>query len=160
MTVAGDELAHLAAIPRHCPLNVRPTPTDPSDPPPRFQIALHSFCSDATNALVYRGSKVHTTELWSAYLTDPRLLQEGMAVSHALSWERFLSDLQIVDGGAAAATYSLVAKQLRVLGCPGWHEGVPKLDPTESGTLVVDVWAYCSDRGSDEVLLRKAGGAS
>ena len=62
---------------------------------PHFQVACHIFGGDATNSKVWRGSKVHATEMRSVYLLDSSALVPGNTVLSATSHENFLGDLQV-----------------------------------------------------------------
>jgi hypothetical protein len=136
----------------------------------RFQISAFSFASDATNAAVWRKSKVHTTEIYSGYLEDVSILN-SLSFQNALRCHFVLCDLQRVISGTTEGTYSLLKKQLESVGCPVWPESFPsrpadaydyrhhwqtQLDQAnDSKCIHFKVYMYTADGGGDQKKFKK-----
>jgi hypothetical protein len=123
------------------------------DTPPTFQIALHYFACDATNSRVWRGSKVCTTEIRSAYLVDSSGLTPDSQILDHCSHQSFVADLQVVQDSTAKGTAAILLKQMQSVGCPTWRTPPPKSGPLLAP--VFRIFVQCSDRGPDQVKLRK-----
>ena len=126
---------------------------DPPEKDPEFQVAFHYIAGDATNSRVWRGSKVHTCEVWSGYLHDPAVLRDGQSVHDVMVCERFLSDIQVQEDASAHGTYAMIQKQVISAGCPLWT--TQWMQPGGSTTQVFELLLHCSDRGSDQSKVRR-----
>eukprot|EP00973_Karenia_brevis_P012353 1679017-Karenia_brevis.AAC.1 len=102
------------------------------DPPP-FQIGVHSMAGDATSANVFKGSSVHSMEVWSAYLLDSSKLDDinedgpdgvsnrkSLCSAASITFNKWLTDVLKVDRKNTASIYSMVLKQLNSIGTPTW----------------------------------------
>jgi hypothetical protein len=69
-----------------------------------------------------------------------------------MSHEAFVSDVQVVRDSTAAGTTGILLKQLAAIGCPSWRM---KFNATEGEAPVFRIFGHCSDRGSDQVKLRR-----
>ena len=88
-----DPPLQVAGLP--CPRSARPSQSNTVPlTPPAFQVACHYFSGDATNARVWRGSKVHSLEMRSVYLLDSSSLSADHTVLSSAVHENFLADLQ------------------------------------------------------------------
>ena len=137
--------AQALEMPVDSPVDVNQSCAVWSEPP--FRIALHAFRGDATNKAK---DKVHSVEVRSAYILDTELLVDDVPILDAATTRTCLCDMQHVVDSSHKGTHSLLSKQLRSVGCPSWR---PVLEEPNAG--VIEIFAYTSDRGSDQAKVRK-----
>ena len=117
-----------------------------------FQLAFHIFAGDATNSRVWKGSKVHSMCLTSAYLQESKLVVDQRDLRGVLCKESFLADIQIVEDGTASGTHGMLLKQFASCGCKTW---LRKVGSRVEAKHVIDMFCYTSDRGSEQAKVRK-----
>jgi hypothetical protein len=111
-----------------------------------WAIVCHSFAGDATNSAAWRGIKVHTLELWSAYIMSDDVVDVvGLVEAIRDNSNNFLGDLQKVEDGTGRGTVAMLKKQLSSIGCPLWGTQGELLE----NDCVLNIYAYTSDRGCD-----------
>ena len=121
-----------------------------------FQLAFHVFAGDATNSRVYKGSKVHSMCLTSAYLRNPELVEDQRDLRGVIYKESCLADIQIVEDGTGPGTHGMLLKHFASCGCKTWLREVAS---RTEGKYVVDMFCYTSDRGSEQAKVRRLIGS-
>ena len=135
------------------------------------QIIAIAWSSDATNAAVWRKSKVHTTEIYAKYIEDVNMLKTASLGECARSLFT-VCDLQRVLSGTTESTYSLLRKQLLSAGCPLWPEVFPKdlsealsfethwpqmvKNAQDSKSSLTRIFMYTADGGPDQQKFKRA----
>lgn len=133
------------------------------------RFATHWFCGDATNALVWQKTKIHTCRVESAYWCQELLkgkmpgssaeVSKFMQLFSEVEVRRSLCDLLEVGDGKGESTHALYKKHFQSVGCPHWTAAFQAED--ESGfpkeLLVCITYIAATDSGGDEELAKTMG---
>ena len=122
----------------------------PQPPQNNFMVAVRSRRADATNSGVWQRQKAQALIYNSAYVDLTHIPSGSNELFSHVAEMSGIADLQTVVYGHAEATYALVCKQLRSVGCPLWTD-----PPCSGDNKAIRVSLDCSDRGPDQCKLKK-----
>jgi hypothetical protein len=108
-----------------------------------FCIVSHSVRSDATNSTVWQSSKLHTTQVSSAYLLSTAGISTSQQYLDKALQNKQFADLQIVQSAISSGLHSILTKQLRQMGCPTWPSALPGVGKSSPGPVFTTILFLC-----------------
>lgn len=116
--------------------------------PQSFSVGIHSASSDATGGNILKNMKLSNAIVESVYYFEGCEGDDDIETLRLsdLPQQKRVCDLMEQDGGTAADTIRILAKQFKSVGCPDW------LHIPQHGKHL-HLILYCSDKGPDQAAM-------